>query len=199
MTNTDQIIEFLEEQERGMCDDCLSDRLRITPRQQVNAICRRLQSDGLISRSKKICPSCSSIKLINCLGAAQPSRPRPHRREAPSQRGPSAPAVVVPSIEEIRNHIIRFCRELWRATARAEVPSGASVISALRDKGTVPAHEANMMHTLCALRNCYSYEQLAMGPKEMAVVQGAWSIVEDWASSVHGDLWHPTSRSSGAS
>jgi hypothetical protein len=128
MTNTDQIIEFLEEQERGMCDDCLSERLHITPRQQVNAICRRLQSDGLILRSREVCPTCSRIKLMNLLA--------------------------------------------------------------------VPAHQANMMHTLCALRNCYAYEQLPLGTNELAVVQGAWAIVDDWAQDSHGDLWSRTTRSS---
>ena len=199
MANTDQIIEYLEEHEQAICDDCLSEILHITPRQQVNAICRRLQSDGLILRSQGICPSCQRGKLTNRLQAGRPLNDQvkalAETRLVP-QASRTLASPTVRNIEEIRTHIVRFCRELWKAKTRGEPAHGAGVISALRDKGIVPAHPANMMLTLCALRNCYSYEQLSLGANEMSVIQGAWSIVESWASSSYSDLWQRTARSS---
>jgi len=66
--NVDKIIGFLENKGNvGYCDDCLSTELGITPRQQVNQICRRLQNEGRIIRERGICAICMRHKILNFL------------------------------------------------------------------------------------------------------------------------------------
>jgi len=52
MTHEEQIIEYLQRIQGGIDDDMLSFATRIEPRQQVNAICRRLAAHGLVQRRK---------------------------------------------------------------------------------------------------------------------------------------------------
>jgi len=67
-TNEKKIIDFLfveENKSNGYCDDCLSHKLKIKPRQQVNQICRRLKEEGKISRIKARCILCGKEKKLN--------------------------------------------------------------------------------------------------------------------------------------
>ena len=66
-TNTEKTIQYLKDNPSGSCDDCISTRLKITPRQQVNQICRRLSTNGIIERKKEKCPFCQIKKLNNKL------------------------------------------------------------------------------------------------------------------------------------
>ena len=66
MTNADKIIDALT---RGgeICDDCLSKKTGILPRQQVNQICRRIESSGELNRENDKCSVCSGKKIVNSL------------------------------------------------------------------------------------------------------------------------------------
>lgn len=66
-TNREKIIQYLNDNQGGSCDDCISTRLKITPRQQVNQICRKLASIGTIDRLKEKCPFCQMKKINNKL------------------------------------------------------------------------------------------------------------------------------------
>lgn len=67
-TNEERIIEFLSlGKEIGYCDDCISYKLNIKPRQQVNQICRILDAKRDINRIKSICKSCNKMKITNFL------------------------------------------------------------------------------------------------------------------------------------
>jgi hypothetical protein len=79
-TSLERITEVLESQQGGICDDCLSAAANVTPRQQVNQICRGLSDRGVISRSRKACPVCKALKLVNA--------PAPVRT---AQNGPKSP------------------------------------------------------------------------------------------------------------
>ncbi len=63
--NEDRILDFLEKENIGYCDDCLSVKLRIFPRQQVNQICRRLRVRGILIREKGLCLMCRKYKILN--------------------------------------------------------------------------------------------------------------------------------------
>lgn len=65
--NASKILGFLKKKNGGYCDDCLSLELGITPRQQVNQICRKLQSQGKLVRKKGTCVLCRRNKLVNFL------------------------------------------------------------------------------------------------------------------------------------
>ena len=70
VNNTDTILVKLKSlTPYGLCDDCLSTGLRITPRQQVNAICRRLHGDGVVGRMTAACDACNKVKLTNTVAA----------------------------------------------------------------------------------------------------------------------------------
>lgn len=65
MNNIEIVLDYIYKAKKGYCDDCLSSLLNITPRQQINQICNRLERDGDIIREKKICPDCNKDKWIN--------------------------------------------------------------------------------------------------------------------------------------
>jgi hypothetical protein len=48
----------------GLCDDCLSELAGITPRQTVNALCRRLANSNRVTRERGECKHCGRIKLV---------------------------------------------------------------------------------------------------------------------------------------
>jgi len=191
MSNTDVILEFLEVNRSGRyCDDCLSSHLGITPRQQVNQISNRLQRQGAIQRERGLCSLCSRHKIVN---GFEPSGPEAPQRE--SRREPPATVEVPDSlgqpridVEKVRTRIVRMCRDLWRSQKGGDPPTSISaVINILKDDGLLPRHEANMMLTLCHLRNVYVYECIRMGPSERAVAQGAYNIVTKWWESLGAD------------
>ena len=66
MTNADTIQATLVKL-GDMCDDCLSTATHIRPRQTINANCRQLESNGRLSRLKRICTRCSTTKIVNRL------------------------------------------------------------------------------------------------------------------------------------
>ncbi|WP_312125110.1 MarR family transcriptional regulator [Lysinibacillus boronitolerans] len=65
MSNTQIIQNFINRENDLYCDDCLSEKLDIKPRQQVNQICNKLKKQGLLKREVKQCSSCSKDKFIN--------------------------------------------------------------------------------------------------------------------------------------
>lgn len=64
MTNEDIILSLLR-RGKSLCDDCISTVTSITPRQQVNQICRRLSESGQIRRQHQLCNRCGKGKLVN--------------------------------------------------------------------------------------------------------------------------------------
>jgi hypothetical protein len=71
-SNREKIIKFLTDNPGAYCDDCLSIRLDITPRQQVNKICRRLVNNGIIERRREKCQFCKKDKINNRLITPKP-------------------------------------------------------------------------------------------------------------------------------
>lgn len=68
MTHRDQILDVLRALKAPICDDCLSDRTGIRPRQTVNQRCRQLESEGNLSRSQDVpCHLCRGLKICNRL------------------------------------------------------------------------------------------------------------------------------------
>lgn len=100
-----------------------------------------------------------------------------------------------PDVREMRDHIVRFCRGV-AAKALSSLPDAGPtrLISELREAEVVPPHQANMMLTICGLRNSYSYDKIQFGPHEVAVARAAWAIIEAWAVEHHQELWRLTTR-----
>ncbi|MFA6993448.1 MAG: hypothetical protein WC268_02525 [Patescibacteria group bacterium] len=71
MSNIEEVKIFLESHKNKYCDDCLSDILKIKPRQQINQICNKLKKQGIIQRKLDKCSErvvCKrEYKLINSI------------------------------------------------------------------------------------------------------------------------------------
>ncbi|MCM3359245.1 hypothetical protein [Psychrobacillus sp. MER TA 171] len=65
MSNMKIVQNFINTTNDLYCDDCLSEVLVIKPRQQVNQICNKLKTQGIIKREIKQCCYCSKDKLVN--------------------------------------------------------------------------------------------------------------------------------------
>ncbi|MDQ0228597.1 hypothetical protein ACFPRB_18185 [Metabacillus niabensis] len=65
MSNTELVHDFIYKDGKVYCDDCLSEKLEIKPRQQINQICNRLKEQGKIIRETKECSECKTDKLVN--------------------------------------------------------------------------------------------------------------------------------------
>ena len=63
MRNRDIVVSVLKSAE--YCDGCLSKKMGIDPRQTVNAICRQLNNEGIVSRKRSECPVCHKHKIVN--------------------------------------------------------------------------------------------------------------------------------------
>lgn len=187
MTESDLVVRFLESiPDRRCCDDCLVKKTRIRPRSQVSRICRELADSGRIVRKRGKCPLGDHTKMLNTVAAATTKA---------SKRGVKAPAPA-PSdlgIEDAWRYVDRFCRAMWNKHVGDESPSSlAEAITALRDEELVPAHEANMMHTIRSLRNMVVHEDVDFGEHENAIARAAWAIIRAWGERRERDLWNAT-------
>ncbi len=186
MSDTDRVIKCIESAAAGMlCDEYLSTKSRIKSSRQVARICRELADEGRLTRRKAKCPLGDHTRVLNVLTS------RPVARRARTRK-----AVVTPtslSIEDAWRYIDRFCRAVWGKHLDDDLPQSlAEIITTLRDEQLLPAHEANMMHTIRALRNLVVHENLEFGEHETTIARAAWHIVQDWAEGCERDLWRLT-------
>lgn len=65
MSAKETIISFLTRKSNNACDDCISSKTGIKPRQQVNQYCNELQKEDLIIRAAGNCSCCNKSKIIN--------------------------------------------------------------------------------------------------------------------------------------
>jgi hypothetical protein len=49
---------------RALCDDCIADKIEITPRQHANHKTRELAHSHKFDRRKNVCSSCGKVKLV---------------------------------------------------------------------------------------------------------------------------------------
>jgi len=185
LSNSDYILEFLEEDySKQYCDDCLSTQLNIRPRQQVNQICRRLEQEGKIIRIRFRCDNCNKIKITNKLGSKIVGiRKKEHvvKGEKIKLLEDELKNLSRFKIEEIRTKIVKICQKIWAKHMKEEAPHSISkIINTLRDKDHIPSHQANMMLTICNLRNSYVYDGLELGNREKIIAYYAWEIIYDW-------------------
>lgn len=78
MKHLDTILAFLASAGGPICDDCLSARTGITPRQAVNLSCRSLEKANQVSRGEKTtCHYCRMVKICNLLRRTAAALPEP--------------------------------------------------------------------------------------------------------------------------
>ena len=203
MSTTDRVIRYLKSNPaRGGCDDCLARKTGIRPLREVTDACRRLAAEGTLVRKKGKCPLGDHTRVLNTLApkiaSRRSGRLKPPRASRPAAgggrtRAPAPPASATLGIEEAWRYVDRFCRALWVKHLDAEPPiSLAESITTLRNEEFLPAHEANMMHTIRALRNLVVHENLDFGDHEKAIARAAWEIVRAWAERREREAWRLT-------
>lgn len=75
MSHKEAILAYLERREdTQMCDDCLSEEVKISPRQTVYQVCNRLARKRVILRRKDLCSKCRKFKLVNRMIKKTPPR-----------------------------------------------------------------------------------------------------------------------------
>jgi len=187
MTNADLILELLDDVFPGAyCDDCLSSELSIQPRQQANQLGRQLASSGITIRHKGVCSSCKKPKTTNSINKA-PSGPIIQSTKAVHERPTTYPATSIKpvaqefDIEHARTEIVRICHQIWIHSKEDAPPHSISVlINSLKGDDLLPSHQANMMLTLCGLRNVYVYEDMKIGSRELDIAKNALNIIQEW-------------------
>ncbi len=182
MNESDLVVELLKTiPTRRCCDACLSRRTGIRPSRQVNQVCRRLVDLGKLVREKGKCPLGSHTRVLNTLTARRSTR----------TTTPAGSAGL--GIEEAWRYVDRFCRALWNTHLDTGSPASlAEAITALRDEQIIPAHEANMMHTIRSLRNMVVHEDVDFGDHENAIARAAWEIIRAWGERHERALWRAT-------
>ena len=189
MSNADLVVRFLEVSGgKGCCDDCIMKKTSLRPRVQVTRVCRALVDEGRILRKRGKCALGDHTKMLNSV-VAQRARKR-------------RPAVVTGTgigIEGSWRYVDRFCRAVWNKHLQDEMPSSlADIITTLRDEELVPAHEANMMHTIRSLRNMVVHENPDFSEHETTIARAAWEIVRAWAENHEAEAWQLTVSVCGA-
>lgn len=184
MTHLSRILEHLEDiAPDEVCDDCLSEAIGIKPRQAVNQACRKLGQAGKIVRWQARCSVCRSTKLVN-RHSTQASSARPAAVATP--RPPDVPASPAQppdvDIEQARTAVVRLVLSIWRRHFAENPPRGpAALIVQLRNEAILPTHIANMMHTVCGLRNVHVYEEMPLDANAMTIAAAALAIISEWA------------------
>lgn len=93
-------IEAALRQSGPLCDDCLAMVTDITPRQTVNIVCRQMDRDGVIARTKRVCLACGGTKFTNqILGKATCVVSQQMVETKPTARLPGFPAFVRGSLD----------------------------------------------------------------------------------------------------
>ena len=64
ITQKEIIEDFIDKNNPFYCDDCLSEKLNIHPRQSINSNIRKLYSEGEYKREKIKCEKCMKNKKI---------------------------------------------------------------------------------------------------------------------------------------
>ncbi len=188
MTYAESILELLDDVfPMSYCDDCLAIELGIQPRQQVNQIGRKLVDMRKTIRRRGTCSNCKKIKTTNEIvqseSKSQSNEDMQAVRESQAAYSVSDSIVGIQQIdiEHARTEVVRICHNIWRERKFEDPPHSIStLINTLRSEYIIPNHQANMMLTLCSLRNVYVYENVKLGPREKNIVENAYSIIQEW-------------------
>lgn len=176
----DRIIDALEANPAGLCDDCLADVAQVASRVHVNMLCRPLANAGSTDRDKSACPRCGTWKFVNRL-----------RQQATLQVGELAGPVYktepVPTtadedagawLDGIRRQMLRILEAV--EGDRPENDGVAKKINRMEEQEALPGTICCMMRTLNALRNLVVYEHVHLGRHELSAATSAWACVQDW-------------------
>jgi hypothetical protein len=127
MSNRDNILKFLTNKPDGACDDCVSAKADVSPRQQVNQICNQLQKQGRVKRKLEICSTCNRFKKVNTLLFGNAERLKP-----PSERGDTFTAKCITAADRVGAALVNTC-DLFEPTKYLRIQNDSEYAKACRD------------------------------------------------------------------
>ena len=96
MANSDRILDVLRRHPEGLDDDELSQLSGVTPRQQVNMVCRKLEADGIVLRERDY----SKGKIVNRLTKKEAAGITPTKALARSQGETKGPLLTEDDVKK---------------------------------------------------------------------------------------------------
>ena len=79
MSNKEKVLATLAQVEKPICDDCVSEKSGVRPRQAVGQICSTLGRQGILRREKVPCGDCGKRKLTSLIVERPPANLPPGR------------------------------------------------------------------------------------------------------------------------
>ena len=179
MTYAERILEAIEQYPEGICDDCLSRSLGITPRQTVFQVCTRLASEDNILRTRGSCVHHShkkkSLNLSMPISVGEIVRSRPQMRE---QRREIIDLVEL--LDNVRRQAIQHMNSL---EGKGKDREGFSArILRLREEKRIPGSVASLLLTWGAFRNLAYYEGYSPAEREVKILALIREELDQWMS-----------------
>lgn len=189
LSSEELIIEVLETRGMGICDDCLSNVTEIKPRQQVNSICRKLQSTGgKLRRVKGECAECKKNKILNSIEEIETDLISSDNLYLSSIQEPSSQYETISwdaagHLDSIRRHIIEIMNKLDPKKSPSDtinIEKFSEKLKRLEDVAIIPNPVAITIRMLNALRNSAVYRQCPLGEKEKELISQAYQYICLW-------------------
>ena len=165
MTNRERVLETLEANSGGLCDECIGTVAGISPHQTVQQICARLAKERLTSRERAPCSRCRKNVLVNKL------------EETDNQPITTLPDGTQPWFDEMRAALVRIINQL-DPTGKGE-PFAKRVVG-LREKGALPANIASWIRTWTSLRNIVAFDEYRLTNRELEIARLIQKALEAW-------------------
>jgi uncharacterized protein YutE (UPF0331/DUF86 family) len=168
MTNRDLILEVLENTPSGLCDDCLSEKSNVKPRQTINMTCRPLAKAGILIRQKSYCSGCEKSKITNKL-----------TKGINNSFAKVATKSLLSDIDVValQRQLIKL---LDHFDLTGEKDSISQRIGKLRDKGVIPGNITVCMRSINGFRNLVIHEDYKLNDNEKKIVELAWITIQKW-------------------
>jgi len=180
-TSQEKIIEVLENIDNSICDDCLSEKAAVFPRQQVNAIARNLQKRRIIYRGRGICSLCGKGKITNSklmkysidgFISKELEHEKNHSRTEAAKK-----------LDEIRRNIIDVFKIIDKGSTRLgkdKYESFSTRLSRLEEDGKIDRNIASIIRMINSFRNLVVYEDYQPDSDEFQLLQKAFLIIDKW-------------------
>jgi hypothetical protein len=169
-TNRERILQILQESDKALCDDCLSDLSGVRPRQQVYQICMRLASEGVLTRTDDRCfgPRGENNKLVSRVGQTIP------KKSVLLDQAPNRDRQILVLVAA-HTKMNRALDGLDDAPVARE--PFAQKLSRLKGRGAVALNIAEMMFMINRFRNRVVKEGERLDIEEWGVFQSGIALV----------------------
>jgi len=185
-TSKEKILEIIEEVKKGICDDCLSRLSKVSPRQQVNTITRKLQEDGILRREKGICQECSKQKLINKTSSGDSYSI--YAGSLLLDKADQSTVNIAEKLDSVRRKIIKAFDKIdlgcGKSEEKKEIEHFSEKLARLEKEERITRNIASVIRLVNTFRNLVIYDRYIPNPEECELLGKALLIVHNWCEKV---------------